>query len=265
MKKIRTGTITSGLISLVLSCGNLENDAPKKESSLIDTLTNQEKICVVSIELGNPSDQKVFLDYFTGKNPNAKVYHRRLKNFYFPCPTPDSLETMAFAEDLTKEISSNIKLGHFIHLSGHHKANSPLLFGGELINSMSDNYLYRSGIDLTKLSTNTNATQVFLLSCFGVSIYGDFTKMMLEKFPNAVIMGYHLRSAPGTANSILLKNYFDLLDSTDMLLEKKDLARLWIEAGKKTYKKLREVRASWKEDSILYEMDSNRTYKRFLP
>ncbi len=261
-------TLGAALIPLTLS-SDLENQFMPQNSleNMVKIAIPPKKMNFVSIELGNPTDQEAFVKNLSGQYPAADICTKRSFDLPVSSSAEDSTQVYQLASENTRQLVDQLGKAQIIHLSGHHYVNGSLLFGGKLIDSITNKYDITSAINLEQLPVNDSTRVTFLLSCFGVDNFNDVTVKLSQKFPNSVLLGYRLSSAPGTANARCLDNFFRLTGDRDLLkISKRELAKFWIQAGQKTFNDSRDISAVWKEDSILYELRrfNKEPQKRYL-
>jgi len=221
---------------------------------------------IVSIDFGDPADQRTFIQYFKTKYPMLETITARSGQFFIPESKRDSLSVADYAGLYTVRVDGMLQGAKYIHFSGHHPVNDPLIFGGK---NLPDRKGCISAIDLTKLQTQEQAEIVVFGACFTVGAFSQFSLDMLEKFPNAVLLGYRLRSAAGKANSLVLGKFFEYIGNQPIeSLNKAQVGRYWVQAGREVYSSMgqpeRDLRAVWVDNGNLFEIDSKleRLYSR---
>ncbi|MFH1209467.1 MAG: hypothetical protein V1663_01630 [archaeon] len=252
------------------SKGELETIVQKEDH---ETITIDAKIKAVSVDLGNPADQRIFVGYF--KNYTDSVYSFRSNDFSIPLLSDendfDVDQIIKHASSNSQKLDSILKDTRFIHFSGHHHVFRSYVYG--TTEKKGKEYV-NSAVDLTNLSVHPETEVIFLNMCSSVSKYRTFTENLMKIFPNAILLGYDLRSAPDEVNSRLLKEFFKKLSSKSdkpiIGFSKREIAEFWIDSTIKIYHKERReghyrvLKAIWPEDNTIYELSSRgNTLKRY--
>ena len=201
-----------------------------------------------SIDLGNSADQAVLADYCTKHNIPISCY--RSFDFIVPKET-DRKKIEEAALGHSPRLDKIVEEADIVHFSGHHEVGVPYFFAGSLVDSL---YRVNSAIAFKDLKVHEETDLVFLTSCFSVNALNDFTRGLIDKFPNAVFFGYRLKSSDLSGNKKMMEGF---LGRMAQCCAKEEFARLWIETGNEVYVEFprRDFRALWKEGNVVYEVN----------
>lgn len=231
----------------------------------VDSVNNEkdtEPIKIVSVNFGNPADQNALISYFNNKYSDSFGNKIELLAFnYSDFVIPPGLEGKSLVKKIRENtakfdsIQSDAVIGM---ASGHHRADSKIVHG---LYSQENPDSINAAINFEELTRNENMKVFFLTACTTVDNGSNFTMSLLNTYPNAVLLGYKQRSAAGNANGWIVEKFFSKTDSIDILCASKlELAMKWIEAGNEVYKSMhqntRQLSASWKENDVIYELNS---------
>ncbi|MEM4260519.1 MAG: hypothetical protein QXG00_04740 [Candidatus Woesearchaeota archaeon] len=255
-------TISSVVKSSIISLEQILLDR-RENNELSSIFIQKEDIQkkAISIDLGNTEDQKFFVNWLARKKC-FKVYsatHVRLElninvNYVGDNETIDS-KIIRVIHEKQKQLYPLLTNSSLVHLSGNHFPNDVLIFGGSIQNTRNGNeYFLESAIDLSDFPVCDNARIVFITACYGVRANNKFTSLLVNIFPNAVILGYGGRSAPGQVNAQILEKFFLSIGNNNLFhYSKEDIGRLWIKTGRQIYEqrgeKFRDLRAIYKNDN----------------
>lgn len=242
-------TFVSLYLSVIPSC--VERHQMSPEQPLIQRVERTDSFYfkkAVSVDLGDPADQVALASYCVKNNIPVSCY-----NFYdFPILEDFSREEInKSASKHTSKLDSLVEGAEIIHFSGHHEVGAHYIFAGSLRDSL---YNVRSAINFDGLGIHEEAELVFLTTCFSTNVLSDFTHNLVDKFPNAVFLGYRVRSSGLSGNRKMMEGFLEGIGGCST---KEELAKLWIKTGNDVYAEFpkRDLRALWKEEGTLYEVN----------
>jgi len=202
----------------------------------------------VSVDLGNPADQNVLHDYCVRNGISFSSYN----SFNFNITkSRDNEDIFNFSLNNSSYLEEVLGDAEIVHLSGHHEVGREYIFAGVLEDSI---YSVNSAVSFKNLGVHDKTKIVFLMTCFGVNALNPFTHELIDKFPNAIFLGYRLRSSGLTGNRKMMEEYLESIDGINTI---EDLARCWIDVGNEVYREVprRDFRALWKEGNLIYELN----------
>ena len=233
----------------------------KNISAIEKIVSGSKPVKYVSVDLGDTSDSYTL---YTSLVENSKDTEFRLftkEDFEFEDgPVPYLRVRKFLPEKIWPKISrieDKLKTADILLFSGHHFQSSEILFSGREQHIGLSKYNVKAVFDFTKIPYNSDARLVILGSCFSVCPGSWFTDhIIMEKYPNAVVLGYESRCASGAGENIpnkqVIERFFDSLNENVLNISKEEIARRWVNAGKQYYiqrgEQWRELGAIWYDD-----------------